>query len=60
MEQSNESCPEVDGVTYMPEVYKMAMVRMFKGELTNPRMYGSRRLKRRNAFDVISVVDVDE
>ena len=24
-----ESCPEADGVTYMPGVYKMSMVRMF-------------------------------
>jgi hypothetical protein len=24
----NESCPEVDGVSYMPEVYKISMVRM--------------------------------
>jgi len=26
--QADESCPEVDGVSYMPEVYKIPMVRM--------------------------------
>ncbi len=26
--QADESCPEVGGVSYMPEVYKMPMVRM--------------------------------
>lgn len=34
----NESCPEVDGVAYMPEVYKISMVRMTVKSLTNPRM----------------------
>ena len=33
-----ESCPEVDGVAYMPEVYKISMVRMTVKGLTNPRM----------------------
>lgn len=37
----NESYPEVDGVTYMPEVYKIPMVRMFKrtDESANVRVY---------------------
>ena len=26
--QADESCPEVDGVFHMPEVYKIPMVRM--------------------------------
>lgn len=26
--QPHESCPEVDGAAYMPEVYKVPMVRM--------------------------------
>jgi hypothetical protein len=26
-----ESCPEVDGVTYMPEFYKIPTVRMLLG-----------------------------
>ena len=34
----------------MPEVYKVAMVRMFLEELTNLRMYGSRRRHCRNAM----------
>lgn len=33
----------------MPEVYKVAMVRMFRKELTNLRMYGSKGLSCRNA-----------
>ena len=28
--QPHESCPEVDGVTYRPEVYKIPKVRMFE------------------------------
>ena len=36
-----ESCPEVDGVTYRPGVYKIPMVRMFlmgTDELVNVRV----------------------
>ena len=36
----------------MPEVYKSATVRMFRKELTNLRMYGSRPKNCRNAVDV--------
>lgn len=28
--QPHESCPEVDGATYRPEVYKIPKVRMFE------------------------------
>lgn len=34
-EQRNESCPEVDGVAYMPGVYKMPMVRISSGKKTD-------------------------
>lgn len=32
--QADESCPEVDGVSHMPEVYKIPMVRMSDNELS--------------------------
>jgi len=37
----HESCPEVDGVTYMPEVYKLSMVRMSEkaDKSANVRVY---------------------
>jgi hypothetical protein len=37
---TNETCPEVDSVTYMPGVYKTAMVRMIEisDELANVRV----------------------
>ncbi len=37
----HESCPEVDGVTYMPGVYKIPMVRMTErsDEPANVRVY---------------------
>ncbi len=40
--QPHESCPEVDGATYRPEVYKIPKVRMFEIWLTktaNERVY---------------------
>ena len=40
--QPHESCPEVDGATYRPEVYKIPKVRMFEILLTktaNVRVY---------------------
>ena len=47
----DESCPEVDGVSYMPGVYKIPMVRIVdvSNLLTNPRMYGSISGLSRNA-----------
>ena len=44
-----ENCPEVDGATDRPGVYKMPMVRMFRRELTKLRMYGSKAERSRNA-----------
>lgn len=41
--KKNESCPEVDGATDMPEVYKIHMVSMIlaeeSDELANVRLY---------------------
>jgi len=39
---ADEICPEVDGISYRPGVYKISMVRMFNKKLTNLRMYGSK------------------
>ncbi len=41
--QRNESCPEVDSVTYRPEVYKVPMVRMIEisDESAKVRVYKS-------------------
>ena len=47
-----ESWLEAVGATYMSGVYKSAMVRMFRKELTNLWMYGSRQIHCRNAVDV--------
>ena len=57
---THESCPEVDGVIYRPGVYKIPMVRMFRKELTNLRMYGSKPLPHRNVWLRENVVNVDE
>ncbi|MEM5598076.1 hypothetical protein AAHB53_20155 [Niallia circulans] len=46
---NHESCLAVDGVSYMPGVHKVSMVRMNRDILTNLRMYGSRHKCCRNA-----------
>ena len=38
-------------MSYMSGVYKIAKVRMFRKELTNLRMYGSKRRHYRNVMD---------
>ena len=43
-----ESVPEVGYATYMPGVYKIAMVRMSRDTLTKLRMYGSIKWGHRN------------
>ena len=51
--QAVESCLEVDGVAYMPGVYKVPMVRM--RNLTNLRMYESKPLVCRNVYPSLRV-----
>ena len=47
MYEANESYLEVDGVSYMPGVYKVSMMRMIKrsDELVNVRVYTGNRQK---------------
>lgn len=50
LQKADESCPEVDCVTYRSSVYKISMVRMsvLADTLTNLRMYGSIKRLYRN------------
>lgn len=49
---ATESVPEVEYATYMSEVYKISMVRMFPKpmETDKTRMYGSKQRISRNAY----------
>ena len=47
-----KSKPEV-AASVRPGVYKIPMVRMFSFELTNLRMYGSKRARSRKGFDTV-------
>ncbi len=50
----------MDGVSHMPGVYKIVMVRMSENGLTNPRMYESRCISDRNVGEHASAVGVVE
>ena len=56
----HESCPEVDGVTYRPGVYKIPMVRMSERGLTNLRTKGSKPSLHRNVQGRTVAVSVVE